>query len=267
MLLSDNEIRAKGLIYNAVEAHYRAASYDVGVGTILTMDGKEVTELKLEPQGIVEVISREEVRVPRDVVGYAMVRTSLCNEGILPLNIGILDPGYKGPVSATLLNFGKKDFLITADEVFLRLTFHESHLSHSENWPVPISHDEYVRDRKKKVVNFADTFLNLDSTIKKATEPFLDTLRNRALIWLPLFAVMLTALAFAVTLGVNYTNRGYWSKEDVKAEIKQDLGLTKEGGLESRIKTLEDEINKRGISQPKPETSPQTNSAKPKPGV
>jgi len=260
MLLSDDAIKAKGLIENDVEAHYRAASYDVGVGTILTKDGKEVTEYKLEPQGIVEVISREDIRMPRDIVGYAMVRTTLCNEGILPLNIGILDPGYEGPVSATLLNFGKKDYLITRDEVFLRLTFHESYLSRSKKWPRRVSHDEYLSDRKKKVVNFADTFLNLEATIKKATEPFLDALRNRALVWIPLFAVMLTALAFAVTLGVNYTNRGYWSKDDVKAEIKQDLGLTKEGSVESRIKSLEDEVKKFRMSQTNNPSREQTNS-------
>jgi deoxycytidine triphosphate deaminase/uncharacterized small protein (DUF1192 family) len=259
MLLSDDAIRANGLIKHDIEEHYRAASYDVCVGTILTIDGREVQELKLEPQGIVEVISREEVRIPHNIVGYAMVKTTLCNEGILPLNIGIIDPGYEGPISATLLNFGKKDYLITGLEVFLRLTFHESYVSRKTRGPSAVSRAAYVQERKRKVVNFAATFLNLDSTIKKAMEPFLQQLRNNALIWLPLFAFMLTAMAFAVTLGVNYTNRGYWSKEDVKAEIKQDLGLTREGSLESRIKSLEDEIKKLRASQ-KTEATQSTDS-------
>jgi deoxycytidine triphosphate deaminase len=256
MLLSDDAIKAKGLILKDSDSHYRAASYDVGIGTILTVDGKEVSELRLEPQGIVEVISSEEVKVPHNVVGYAMVKTSLCNKGILPLNIGIVDPGYEGPVSATLLNFGKQAHLLTTGEVFLRLTFHECYRSRKERPINRVSYEEYVKDRKKKVVNFADTFLNLDATIKKSMEPFRASLRNNALIWVPVFAILFTALAFAVTLGVNYTNRGFWSKEDVKAEIREELGLTKEGGLDSRVKTLESEIKTLRASKPQMSPTP-----------
>jgi deoxycytidine triphosphate deaminase len=256
MMLSDEDMKRRRLISNEIESHYRPASYDVSVGTILKVDGSEVSEHKLEPQGVVEIVSREEVNLPQDVVGYAMVKTSLCNEGILPLNIGIIDPGWKGPVSATLLNFGKKDYFLTADEVFLRLTFHRISLSDRKESPRGISRDDYMKERKKKVINFAETFLNLDATIEKAMTPFLSNLKKNALIWVPLLAVFFTVLAFAVTLGVNYTNRGYWSKEDVKSEIKEELGLTKEGGLDSRLKTLESEIKTLRANQPQKSPTP-----------
>ena len=59
----------------------------------------------MPPQGIVQVVSSERVKVPSTITGLATVKTSLCNEGLLALNIGIIDPGYEGAISSFLLNF------------------------------------------------------------------------------------------------------------------------------------------------------------------
>ena len=138
MLLSDKEIKAKNLVENPIDEHFRAASYDLSVGKIISVEGKEVSEFRLKPPGIVEIISHEKVKLPKDVVGYAMVKTSLCNEGILALNIGVVDPGYQGYLSTTLLNFGNKEFLLNINDVFLRLTFLECYSSPRSNWPSPV---------------------------------------------------------------------------------------------------------------------------------
>src|ERR1041385_9038537 len=126
MVLNSRQIIDLGIIPNGEPQNFRAISYDLTVGKIIATNGRKRNSLILKPQGIVEVVSREMVKLPKNVVGYAMVKTSLCNEGILPLNIGIVDPGYEGPLSATLLNFGKKPFPLSRGKIFLRLTFHES---------------------------------------------------------------------------------------------------------------------------------------------
>lgn len=88
MLLSDKEIKKHGLIHDGLDSNFRAISYDVTIGRIIETNGRKRNSLILRPQGIVEVVSKEKVKLPRDIAGYAMVKTSLCNEGILPLNIG-----------------------------------------------------------------------------------------------------------------------------------------------------------------------------------
>lgn len=123
MILSDKEIKEEKLILDEDESNYRATSYDVSIGKIITTEGKVEEEFIIKPQGIVEVISKERVKLPKYITGYAMVKTSLCNEGILPLNIGIIDPGWEGPLSATLLNFSKKEFRLGKGKIFYGLPF------------------------------------------------------------------------------------------------------------------------------------------------
>ena len=84
---------------------------------------------------MVEVISIETIKVPQNVAGYASVKTGLSRQGLLALNTGILDPGYEGPLSATVVNFGKSDSLLNHGDTFLRLTFHEyDRLQTSKLW-------------------------------------------------------------------------------------------------------------------------------------
>jgi deoxycytidine triphosphate deaminase len=151
MLLTKEQIRSQITIDDAAESSYRSISYDVRVGKVVGYKKGEVKTQKdwvLRPQGIVEVISKEKITLPANVVGIAMVRTRLCNEGILPLNIGIVDPKYSGHVSATLLNFSKVDYPLAAGEVFLRLTFHECSPIVEKDASLAEVESNYVNDRQ-----------------------------------------------------------------------------------------------------------------------
>ena len=110
------DMAAKGLIENGVDGGFRAASYDLHVGAILeapqedkrssgsaTEDIRVSTGFSLRPQGMVRVISRERVKLPENIIGYALTKNGLSNKGILAINIGIIDPGYEGPISSTTL--------------------------------------------------------------------------------------------------------------------------------------------------------------------
>src|ERR1700722_15541246 len=105
LMLNRDEIKKLGLITDSDEQSFRAASYDLRIGTILAVrDGAPIHVTScyvLPPQGMVEVISWETIKVPPDIAGYASVKTSLSRDGLLALNTGILDPGYEGPLSAT----------------------------------------------------------------------------------------------------------------------------------------------------------------------
>lgn len=123
MLLSGEAISQRHLVNNASNDGYRGASYDLHIGKIIDPGGGERDTYVLPPQGIVAVVSRETVNIPKNVAGFAMVKTSLCNEGILAINIGVIDPLYCGSVSSFLINFRKNSYVLAAGQVFLRLTF------------------------------------------------------------------------------------------------------------------------------------------------
>ncbi|HTD03760.1 dCTP deaminase domain-containing protein [Undibacterium sp.] len=135
MVLNGEQIKISDCVKDAVAANFRSASYDLTIGEIVTSEGEFVDQFEIPPQGIVKVISAEEICVSDGLLGYVHVKTSLCNEGILPLNIGLVDPGFNGPLQSTLINFGKAKIVLKKGTVFSRLVFHkiESLLICTEN--------------------------------------------------------------------------------------------------------------------------------------
>jgi deoxycytidine triphosphate deaminase len=253
MWLNSDEIKKKNLIQNPAtdkdkdKDDVRAVSYDITIGTIINIDGEEVTEWKLKPQGIIEVISREKVKLPANIAGYALVKTSLCNKGILPLNTGIIDPMYEGNISAMLLNFSKNVYRLNQGDVFLRLTFHDC-LPTQKPQPVQVkSEQEYINSSKNKVLLFADTFLNLKSAIEQITDKIFTKYIAATI---AISAIILALYPFIVTIALEQTNRNPISKEQIEAEVMQKVREERQLGLEARIQELETQISQLKANQP-----------------
>jgi deoxycytidine triphosphate deaminase len=197
MLLSKDQIRQKGLIVGADQKRYENASYDMTVGCIITPQGEAVDFFSLPPQGIVRVISSETVTLPADVAGFALVKTTLCNEGVLALNIGVIDPLYKGPVSSALINFGKEARVVSKGQVFLRLTFFQYEPAQEPEEKAQVSREQAtIEDRKRSLQIFGSTFLDIENTTKKVASRAFDSYRKAFLVYVPLAAVFIAVLTF-----------------------------------------------------------------------
>lgn len=243
MLMNADEIRRNIGIDDRSDKNFRNASYDVRIGRIILPDGKvipaksgESASFRLPPQGLVEVVSKEKINLPPNIAGYAMVKTSLCNAGILPLNIGIIDPRYNGYLSSALLNFSKNEYLLRTDDVFLRLTFHQCNPNPKDFYPPivdppPKSYEKYIEEREEKMMNFSESFLNLRASIEQVTDPIVKSYRN----WLITIAAALLALYPFI---VDWARAGV-IRDQVKAELQKEA-TEKQSALEERIKLLED---------------------------
>lgn len=221
MQLTEQAIRSRITIDDAAQTSYRSISYDVRVGLCLGYRNGELKEQKdwvLRPQGIVEVISKEKITMPANVAGIAMVRTRLCNEGILPLNIGVVDPSYSGYISTTLLNFSKVDYPIREGEVFLRLTFHECAPDiQAKDASLTEVERNYVQERVKKIGKFDETFLNLRASIQQEASP---------IFWryLAIVGISLAVLGLLLNLSVAYVGRQLWNnRDDLRSGLVQEL--------------------------------------------
>ena len=173
MLLSGYQIIQNGLIHNYQQECVRAASYNVRIDAIILRDRNGHTistdNYELPPQGMVEVVSIERVSLPKEIAGYATVKTSLSDHCVLALGIGLIDPTYNSFISSTLVNFGTQPFRLEQGDVFLRLTFHQYEPAHNVPEVNSPSHDAYLRDKRDKVMsNFSETFLNLRHTVREA---------------------------------------------------------------------------------------------------
>src|SRR5437867_407980 len=176
MLLSGEAIQARNIVANGLAQSFRNASYDLRIDKIVTVAGEEVGEYIMPPQGMAEVISIEKVTMSDDIAGYALVKTSLCNQGVLAINIGIIDPGYSGLISSTLINFSKNPFVLRKGDVFLRLTFQE-YEPQAQVAHVVFGDAEYLADKKEKVKkHFSERFLDIKRTAEEVAKPVTESL-------------------------------------------------------------------------------------------
>jgi deoxycytidine triphosphate deaminase len=201
-VLTGREIKKRGLIENDCENSYRTSSYDLRIAHVIKPDGSLVDTYMVPAQGIVEVVSEERVIVPNDVAGIAMVKTTLCNEGLLPLNIGIVDPGYHGKLASFLVNFGHHKRPLSKGDVFLRLTFHQL-----EGDVLKIDSKEeddaaYLAAKRKNIqLNFSDTFLNIGTVTKEFAKEAFEQYRSKAFTYVTIAAFLLAFMTFGLNFG------------------------------------------------------------------
>jgi deoxycytidine triphosphate deaminase len=244
-MLTGDEIRRAGLITNASPDGYRASSYDVHIDQVITSDGELSTAFRMPPQGIVQVLSIEHVKLPSQVTGLATVKTGLCNEGLLALNIGIVDPGYEGRISSFLVNFSNTPRMLIRGEPFLRLQFVP--LPNGDHLPKQIDDDTYLAERRRQAVRFGTTFLNMSEQIGIATRKEIAEWRRGILTYAGAAALVLAVLTFFLNWGSLYLVKTWLQPADsVRAEllksnlddqVLQLLRANKE--LNARMQTIE----------------------------
>lgn len=252
MLLNGATIKTLGLIDNHAEGMFKAASYNLRIGKILSFDGQETTSYALPSLGMVEVISKEKVHLNKGIAGYATVKTSLCNDGILAINIGIIDPEYEGLISSTLINFGKKSYDLKEGDEFLRLTFHK--YDAQETLP-PLSarkpDSEYTTEKKLKALqHFSPTFLNIEEKTTQVTNAVagkvLGEWKDAFFKWVPIAVAALAIFTFFLNWG-NVALNDRYLKDALKSEITTELVREQQNKIENapvedRIAALEQKL-------------------------
>jgi deoxycytidine triphosphate deaminase len=253
-MLTRTEIERLGLIENADPNCFREASYDVRIDQVIQPDGGSSEIYAMPPQGIAEVISQERIAVPRYIGGFAMVKTSLCNEGILPLNIGIIDPGYSGRVSSFLVNFGRADRILKKDDVFLRLVFHRLDGDITEPKISNIEDSKYIRDKKAHFKErFGTEFLDVAAITERFAKNTFNEYKNKALGYVAASGFLLAILTFCLNFGnLLLVQRFLQPTDAIKAELfKENLdhsGIEHEHRMKEMVEkfsALENALNQK----------------------
>lgn len=179
------------------------------IGRIINHKGECVDSMVLEPQGIAHLVSRESVHLPDDVCGLAHVLTRLCNDGLLTLNIGVIDPGWRNHLSTPVLNFSSEKRLLQVGQPFLRMSFHRIENfrdikgSVLDNRHKNVDRDSYIRDlRYRAVGSFGKNFLNIKQLVGRASKKETARFKGAMLKYLPIGAFSLAFFALMVTVGV-----------------------------------------------------------------
>jgi len=212
MLLSKEVIKKENVVSGAVPASEREASYELRIDKLVDSEGNIVSEFFLKPQGIVKVVSKEIVTIPLDAMGFVFVKTKLCNEGVLALNIGIVDPGFSGPLQSALINFGKGSVRLRAGDVYSRIVFHSIDPKCNAMASTPLSHSDVYRNVVDQIdAALGESFLNISSTVDKAAGEMLSKAKKSAVLWISTGAVFITILTFVLNF-MNIWAVGYQFK-------------------------------------------------------
>ncbi len=166
MILVSEEIKELSLVEGADQASWRPSTYDATVGEIIEQ-GKRKNEdtFVLPPRGVVWVVSKEKFKIPHSATGLATLKTSWTHRGILALNVGIIDPGWHGPLSAALVNLSNVDFEIAKGIPFLRIAFMTHKNVTTDDNVKEI--DEYLLSVRDYSSRMANTFLDISSIAKE----------------------------------------------------------------------------------------------------
>jgi hypothetical protein len=121
----------------------------------------------IKPAELVWLKASEEISLPTNLVGLWIQTQTLARHGLLLLNISIIKPGYKGPLSAVLVNFGNKKVIIRPDTKIAKVVF----LSLDTDATVgKWNTKEYDSNLLEMAANAPTSFLQLESFLPNIEE-------------------------------------------------------------------------------------------------
>lgn len=173
-MLVEEEIKNVNIVTPADSLQLKNSTCDLTVGTILPMGEDSATwdnrsgSFWLNPSHMVSVVTKQCLEMPSNVTGLATLVTTLTKGGILCLNVGVIDPGYSGPLGATLVNFSNKPREIKLDDRLFRVLFfdHEPVKNLTKFTVHPVTYAAEIAARSKN--EFSETFLDVKGITKIA---------------------------------------------------------------------------------------------------
>jgi dUTPase len=162
----------------------QASSFDLTIGCIFDHEGKKVDgPFTIKPGHMVQVVSAEVFSLPDCVTGHVTYKTTLTKKGIWALTVGIVDPGWEGPVATTLLNFSRVDHAIAEGDAFLRVSLFEHAPVAAERMRKAPPLEAYLKDIQKTAASsFPTTFLDSEKIAEAAGDKVLERVRKEALV-------------------------------------------------------------------------------------
>jgi len=107
--------------------------------------------ITVQPGQMIFVITQEEINMPLEICGTVYSRNNIALEGILALNAGHVDPGYKGPIVIRLINLKATPWTLHLGNPIFTITFQT--VDHNEGDKLasgPIYPFEKMLDRVRK---------------------------------------------------------------------------------------------------------------------
>lgn len=197
------------IVFQSEPGVRRSTSYDLTIGTIVNEKGERVPEFTLKPGHMIMVISKQVFSLPPTITGHVTYKTTMTQKGIWALTVGIVDPGWDGPIATTLLNFSRADHHVQENDEFLRVTLFEHAAVPKELLRKSKGIEEYMRSmRSLAAAQFPTTFLDTDHIAEVARKNAVEDVLKRSALWAAIIAGSLALAAF----GTQWVDRTFLMK-------------------------------------------------------
>lgn len=136
------------LVIQGDSSQVRGCSYDLTVGTIFWQEkvySAPDTQIVIPPGGVVAILTKEELDLPNDMFATAFAINKMSSRGLLVLNPGHVDPGFKGALTVKALNLRKVPMTLEAGANIFTVIFQR--LPRSTTAYPPIAKDRKSRER------------------------------------------------------------------------------------------------------------------------
>lgn len=193
MLIVGKEILSQDLLRDADESHIKNSSYYLTIGAIIPageeakkFDFNKPTEmLVMKTRQIAWVVSKEIFNIKsHEITALVTLRSTFTKQGLLALDVGMVDAGFEGPIGSIVINFSKNNVRLAKGDEFFRVAF----MKHAE---VPaqfrlkrdqVTLDKYIKDRHNDIiVSFPETFLDTDVLSDEMATKISDKVKNNIL--------------------------------------------------------------------------------------
>ncbi len=126
--LCDVDDKSKALIDPFCPSRLRPASYQLTLGNEANVGGQhkrldESTPVTLEPHQVAVVSTREELRIPRDLIARWSLRVSNIYEGLLWTGGPQVDPGWEGRLFCPIYNLAERTVVLRCGDPLFTIDF------------------------------------------------------------------------------------------------------------------------------------------------
>lgn len=205
------------LILNANKANLQACSYDMRIGTIFKNDQiindshpHGNNQFSIEPGEIISIFTLEELDLPPNVMATAFPINHLSSKGLLVLNPGHVDPGFRGCLTVKAINLRKVPLTISRDIPIFTVIFEV--LPHSTTSPYikNFNREQRERDFNASVVehathNISDIIAQSKDSPYATKQEVKEIVQNHWLTWLTLILTFIAAFTGIISIILTIT--------------------------------------------------------------
>lgn len=212
------------------------------------------TQHVLEPGRTAIVLTREELQMPDDLVAIGFPPSKVSVQGFLMTNPGQVDPGYRGRLRFTVINMGRKKFVLREGDPIVSLIFNKMTEPAHSGWLARHSGHPGGPITWENLNRVSSDFLSVESRAKEIAEKAIKDADLR----IKKAGLAMTLLAVLIPLVVNGL-LSFWGPgwKDPLQKVQQDVAVLQSekdvNQVNKEIHDLQDQI--KALPQKLPESS------------